>query len=447
MRTKYFYIHTFGCQMNVHDSEQLAEMLKARGYQKADSVETSDLVIINTCCVREKAEQKAFSMMGRLRRLKRDNPGLILCVVGCMAQQRGRDILKRVPYLDIVVGTHNLHHLPRMISEVEGGRKGVTEIGFHESIASMDVISLPGDNGVTAFVSIMQGCDNFCAYCIVPYVRGREMSRESSDIIREIETLAAHGVKEVTLLGQNVNSFGKNLSGGQHFPALLERIGEIPGIERIRFTTSHPKDLSDHLIRCFTTIGTLCEHIHLPVQSGSDAILRRMKRGYRAGDYLERVERLREACPGISITSDIIVGFPGESDGEFQKTIDLMGKVRFDNTFSFVYSDRPGTAAEGYDRKVERQVQIERLTVLQSLQAGHTEEKNRKMHGTAAEILIEGFSKNERTDLMGRTRTNTIVNVRGNRDLIGNLEMVKITETYMHSVRGELLAKKEALTC
>lgn len=439
MRTKYYYIHTFGCQMNVHDSEQIEVLLKSRGYEKADTAETSDLVIINTCSVRAKAEQKAFSMMGRLRRLKQRNPDLMLCVVGCMAQHMGRNMLKRVPYLDMVVGTHNIHRLPHMMEEVKRGRAGVTDTEFHDSIESMDILSLPEDHRVTAFVTIMQGCDNFCAYCIVPYVRGRETSRDSSDIIKEIEALAARGVREVSLLGQNVNSYGKNLSGGQNFPALLEEIGEIQGIERIRFTTSHPKDLSDELIRCFTSIGTLCEHIHLPVQAGSDAVLKRMKRGYTAGDYLEKVGRLREACPGISITSDIIVGFPGESDGDFQKTIDLMEKVRFDNTFSFAYSDRPGTAAEGYDGKVERDIQIERLTLLQSLQEEHTWEKHREMKGGVTEVLIEGFSKNDRDDLMGRTRTNKIVNVRGNGDLIGNVEAVSITETYMHSLRGELL--------
>ncbi len=447
MRRKYFYIHTFGCQMNVHDSEQIGELLKNAGYKKTDDVEKSDLVIINTCSVRDKAEQKVYSMLGRLKGLKKQNPDLVMCIVGCLAQQLGVNFLKRVPYLDLVVGTHNIHRIPDLVRGIEDNGVRTTETTFHESVRSMEILTLPEDNKITAFVTIMQGCDNFCSYCIVPYVRGREKSRESSDIIKEIKALAAHGVKEVSLLGQNVNSYGNNLSNGQNFPFLLKKIGKIEGIERIRFTTSHPKDLSGELINCFPSIGTVCEHIHLPVQSGSDVILKRMKRNYTAGDYIEKVARLREACPGISITSDIIVGFPGESDEDFQKTIDLMEKVRFDNTFSFVYSDRSGTVAERYDNKVARDIQIKRLTFLQLLQKRHTLEKSRAMQGVITEILIEGFSKNDQRDLMGRTRTNKIVNVRGNKELIGRVEAVKITETYMHSLRGELLSEKEALQC
>ncbi|MBN2568912.1 MAG: tRNA (N6-isopentenyl adenosine(37)-C2)-methylthiotransferase MiaB [Deltaproteobacteria bacterium] len=440
MRNKYFYIHTFGCQMNVHDSEQMGELLKKSGYKKTDDMGKSDLIIINTCSVRAKAEQKVYSMLGRLKTLKKKNPNMVICIAGCLAQQLGVKYLKKVPYLDLVIGTHNAHLLPEMVREAETCRVRAAETGFHGSIKSMDILVLPEDVKITAFVTIMQGCDNFCTYCIVPHVRGREKSRESSDVIKEIKALVTHGVKEVTLLGQNVNSYGANLPNGQNFPTLLKEIGEIGGIDRIRFTTSHPKDISDELIGCFFSIGALCEHIHLPVQSGSDDILRRMNRGYTSKDYLEKVDHLREVCPGISITSDIIVGFPGESEEDFQKTIDLMEKVRFDSTFSFGYSDRAGTVAEGYENKVASDIKTKRLSSLQLLQGRHTLENNRAMLGEVTEILVEGFSKNDQDELMGRTRTNKIVNIRGNSNLIGRELKVKITETFMHSLKGELLS-------
>jgi len=426
--------------MNVHDSEQMEELLKKSGYKKTDDVGTSDLIIINTCTVRAKAEQKVYSMLGRLRNLKKKNPDMVICISGCLAQQLGVKYLKKVPYLDLVLGTHNAHLLPEMVREAERCRVRASETDFHESIKSMDILVIPEGVKITAFVTIMQGCNNFCTYCIVPYVRGIEKSRESSDIIKEIKTLAKHGVKEVTLLGQNVNSYGANLPNGPNFPSLLKKIGKIDGIERIRFTTSHPKDISDELISCFSSIGSLCEHIHLPIQSGSDDILKIMNRGYTSKDYLEKVDRLRDVCPGISITSDIIVGFPGESEKDFQKTIDLMEKVRFDNVFSFKYSDRTGTVAEGYENKVASDIKLKRLNYLQLLQGRHTLENNRAMLGEITEILVEGFSKNDQDELMGRTRTNKIVNIRGNRNLIGSVQKVKITEPFMHSLKGELLS-------
>jgi len=447
MKKKYLYIHTFGCQMNVHDSEQIGELLGKCGYETTYDIEESDLVIINTCSVREKAEQKVYSLLGRLKKLKKKKPDLVMCIGGCLAQQLGVNFLKRFSHLDLVFGTHNIHRLPGMVREIEDNRCRVTETEFHESIKSMDILVLPENNRVTAYVTIMQGCDNFCAYCIVPYVRGREQSRDSADIIQEIEALADNGVKEVSLLGQNVNSYGNNLANGQDFPTLLKKIGEIEGIERIRFTTSHPKDLSDELINCFASMGELCEHIHLPVQSGSDSVLKRMKRGYTINDYLKKVEKLRDTCTEISITSDIIVGFPGEMDADFQKTIDLMEKVRFDNAFSFVYSDRIGTAAERYDKKIDKDVKMRRLSFLQSIQERHTLEENRTMLGSVAEILVERFSKNDQDDVMGRTRTNKIVNIGGGIDVMGKIEPVKITEAYMHSLRGELFLEKEALRC
>jgi len=287
----------------------------------------------------------------------------------------------------------------------------------------------------------MQGCNNFCSYCVVPYVRGREGSREIKDIISEIKFLAGHGVKEITLLGQNVNSYGKTLQNGSEFPTLLKRIGDIEGIERIRFTTSHPKDLSDDLIESYATVNQLCEHIHLPVQSGSDYILKRMNRNYTFEDYIRRVGKLREACPDISITSDIIVGFPGEKDSDFQKTIDLVEKVRFDNTFSFKYSFRSGTSAERLNNKVEEDVKKQRLSILQSIQGKHTLESNKALKGKVEDVLVEGFSKNDRTDVTGRTRTNRIVNFEGDIGMVGETVPVKIIKAYTHSLRGEMISK------
>jgi tRNA-2-methylthio-N6-dimethylallyladenosine synthase len=442
-KKKHYHIRTFGCQMNVHDSEQMAALLEESGYEVSEDINTSDLVIINTCSVREKAEQKVHSFLGRLRKLKKKNPDIIIGISGCVAQQWSRDFLEKVPHLDFVLGTHNIHRLPEIVERVEMFSSRVAETTFCESVKSLGIITLPKNGEVSAFVTIMQGCNNFCAYCIVPYLRGREESRNSHDIIEEIRALAVHGVKEVTLLGQNVNSYGKTLKDKTDFPALLRMINEVEEIERIRFTTSHPKDLSEDLIESFTAIDRLCEHIHLPVQSGSDSVLKRMRRGYSSQEYMEKVEKLKALCPGISITSDIIVGFPGESDEEFQKTIDLMEKVRFDNTFSFKYSDRPGIASESYNGKIEEQVKSGRLSFLQNLQERHAFEKNRDLEGKLEDILIEGVSKNSVSEVTGRTRTNRIVNLPGGVDIKGKVVKVRITKAYAHSLRGEILSGRE----
>ena len=439
---KYLYIKTFGCQMNVHDSEQIEGLLNNEGYQKTDDEKRADLVVINTCSIREKAEQKAYSMLGRFRRLKELNPELIIGVGGCLAQQLGRRLFKKAPYLDLVFGTHNIHLLPGMIQRIKSGKTRVVETSFHESVKSLDIRTLPGNGCVSSYVTIMQGCNNFCSYCVVPYLRGREESRESNDIIDEIKFLADHGVKEVTLLGQNVNSYGKTLPNGSTFPTLLKRISHIKGIERIRFTTSHPKDLSDDLIMCYDTINKLCKHIHLPVQSGSDYILRRMNRRYTSEDYIKKVKKLREICPDVSITSDIIVGFPGESDNDFQKTIDLMEKVRFDNTFSFKFSLREGTIAEKLDGNIEDGIKSKRLSILQSLQEKHSMEINKNLEGSVANVLVEGFSKNDRADITGRTSTNKIVNFTGDISTVGKIVPVKIIKAYAHSLRGEMILKE-----
>ncbi len=425
--------------MNVHDSQQMAQLLSDAGYTATDDAGRADIIIINTCSVREKAAQKVYSQLGRLKKLKRMRPGLIMGVAGCLAQEHGTEFFRRFGYLDLVLGTHNIHRLPEMIKEITNTQSRIVETAFHESVRSLGIRTLPPGGDVSAYVTIMQGCNNFCSYCIVPYVRGREESRDSVDIIDEIKLLADSGIREVTLLGQNVNSYGKTCDGEIDFPTLLRRINDIEGIERIRFTTSHPKDLSDDLVRCFADLDKLCEHIHLPVQSGSDYVLKEMKRGYTAEDYLVKIGMLKDVCPDISITSDIIVGFPGEGDDDFEKTIDLMKEVRFDNTFSFKYCDRRGTASELYEGKVEEKIKGDRLSTLQALQEQHSLESNRSLKGKVEDVLIEGVSTNNEADITGRTRGNKIVNLPGGADLIGRTVRVRIVRAYTHSLRGEMV--------
>jgi len=437
MKKKHLYIETFGCQMNVHDSEQMAVVLRDLGYEQTEDSAKADCILINTCSIREKAEQKAMSELGRLMKLKEKNPDLIIGFAGCLAQHLGERVHRRVKNVDLVFGTHNIHRLPEMIARVQKERKSITEIGFSSSLHSLGIFAPPPNGTISAFVSIMQGCDNYCAYCVVPYLRGPEMSREAQDIVGKIEKLARCGVREVTLLGQNVNSYGKKSGREGNFAALLKKINEIEGIERIRFTTSHPKDLSDELISCFGSLRKLCSHIHLPVQSGSNRILRRMNRGYTAEGYLEKVARLRQVCPEISITSDIIVGFPGETQKDYQETIDMMEKIRFDSVFSFKYSERKGTAAQALTGKVPEAEKRLRLRELQALQDRHTQEKNTSLEGSIQEVLVEGQSRNSRQDVTGRTRSWKIVNFEGGSELIGRTVPVRISRGYLHSLRGK----------
>lgn len=439
METKQYFIQTFGCQMNIHDSEQIAALLDREGYECTEDVNIADVIIINTCSIREKAAQKVYSQLGRYRALKKKNFHLIIGIGGCLAQQYSSELFKVAPHLDFIFGTHNIHRIPEFIRDINATGSRIVETGFQSTVKSIGILALPQNGSVSSFVTIMQGCDNFCSYCVVPYLRGREESRAPEDIVEEIHSLVDHGVKEVTLLGQNVNSYGKTIKNGANFPALLRKIGEIRGIKRIRFTTSHPKDLSEELIRCYAVVERLCEHIHLPVQSGSDAILAKMNRGYSSKDYLDKIERLRRYCPDISITSDIIVGFPGETEADFQATLALMEEVRFDNLFSFKYSERRGTAALNYDGKVAESIKLERLHYLQTLQETHTLERNMALKGHKSEILVEGMSKNCRNDLTGRTRSNKIANFTGQAELIGEIVSVVITEPYLHSLRAELI--------
>lgn len=433
--------------MNVHDSEQMEALLREEGFCQTNNDKSADLIIVNTCSIREKAEHKVYSILGRYRGLKQERPNLIIGVGGCMAQQKGAELFARAPHLDFVFGTHNIHRLSEIVKDVERNRVRRVETCFHDSVRSIGIVAPPQNGSISSFVTIMQGCNNFCAFCVVPYLRGREESRDMEDIVDEIAILARHGVKEVTLLGQNVNSYGNTLYNGANFPLLLKKIGDVEGIERIRFTTSHPKDLSDELIECFSTVSQLCEHIHLPVQSGSDFVLKRMNRRYAADDYLRKVEKLRKVCPQISISTDFIVGFPGETESDFQKTIDLMEKVRFDNSFSFKYSVRPGTVAERLEDKVPESIKRKRLLSVQKLQEMHTLEKNHALKGTVEEVLVDGLSKNSPTDITGRTKTNRIVNFEGDRKLIGEKVYVRICDAYIHSLRGELFEKERDCQC
>ncbi len=439
---KRLFIKTFGCQMNVYDSETLADLFFAEGTIVTDNLNEADIVFVNTCSVREKAEQKACSFVGRLQRLKRKKPGLVVVVGGCMGQRMGESLLERFPFVDMVVGTDTLYLLPQLIKAYRSSGRRRAELTFSRDFPQTPFVKHYSKGRVTAMVTIMQGCDNFCTYCIVPYVRGREKSRPSRDIIREIRELTSGGVKEVTLLGQNVNSYGLK-DGDVSFPELLRLIERETDLMRLRFTTSHPKDLSVELMKCFRDVKILCNHIHLPVQAGSDRILRLMNRGYTREIYLDKVKQLREFCPEIAISTDVMVGFPGEEEDDYLDTLTLLEEVRFDTVFSFRYSDRPGTAACNFKNKVPEEVKARRLIRLQELQNRITLEQNEKMVGTVQEVLVEGRSKIDPRQLTGRTSNNHIVNFYGPGNLIGEMVPVTIVEAYAHSLRGELLRMDE----
>jgi len=436
---KHVFIKTYGCQMNVYDSERIIGLLEGCNYQVTYDITHADVILLNTCSIREKPEHKIYSILGRLKRLKDNNPNLILAIGGCVAQQEGEKLFEKVPHLDLVFGTHHIDTLPTLLKEVEEKRAKVCETAMcREGYRDEGVVdsSLPK---VSAYVSIIRGCNNFCSFCVVPYVRGREKSRPEEDILKEIVHLAQGGVKEVTLLGQNVNSYGNDgvINGG--FPHLLRAVDEVRGIERIRFITSHPKDLSDDLICCFKELNKLCEHMHLPVQSGSNKILDLMNRGYTREQYLEKVERLRAVCPDLSITSDMIVGFPQETEQDFDDTLDLVNEVAFDDLFSFAYSDRPMTASTRFEGKVSSEVKRERLTVLQEVQRKYNLKKNKAVVNRVEEILVEGESKKDQQRMTGKTRSDKTVNFAGEESLRGRLVSVKIRSASLHSLSGELV--------
>jgi tRNA-2-methylthio-N6-dimethylallyladenosine synthase len=432
---KRVYIKTFGCQMNEHDSERMLALLKGCGYQETEHPEEAAVILVNTCTVRAKPEQKAYSLIGRFQQLKENNPAVIMGIAGCVAEQGGEHLLARIPSLDFVLGPGKIHRLPEILQAVAQGKRGLCAIGF-ENGASVK-LPLPQNRQLSAYVTIMQGCDNFCSYCIVPSVRGRERSRPSNDILAEIAALIRTGTREVTLLGQNVNAYAKNNPHELTFPQLLAKINEIPGLERIRFTTSHPQDLTEETIEAFGTVEHLCEHLHLPFQAGSDTVLARMNRGHTREEYLAQVKRLREETPQISITADVMVGFPGEQEADFDWTLELMQAVEFDGLFSFKYSPRQGTRAAQWQDDCPPVVKQRRLERLQELQRGITLKKNKGLEETVREVLVEGRSRNSPNHMTGRTRCNRIVNFPGGPDLVGELVNVKITEGLQNSLRGE----------
>jgi len=425
MMEKTFYIYTYGCQMNVHDSEKMLGTLEEAGYAAAESPDSADLIIFNTCAIRAKAEQKFFSQLGRTKLLKRRNPHMKIAVAGCVAQESRDNIRKRAPYVDFVLGPQNIHHVKNLF---HGPRQ--TFVEENPDISTQEY-EMRRQSLSRAWVSIMYGCNNFCSYCIVPYTRGREISRPSNSILSEIRDLKERGYREVTLLGQNVNSYRSDMD----FVQLLHEIGRI-GIDRIRFVTSHPRDLSPSLIQAIADIPCVCEHLHLPLQSGSDRVLERMNRNYTYAAYREKVLMIRERVPDIAITTDIIVGFPGERDSDYEATVHAMEELRFDGMFGFVYSKRKGTRAFDMEDQVPEDIKTERINRLLKVQEDITLQRNMSLEGSVQEILIEGPSETDPNMLMGRTRTNKIVTIPHEGDQEGTLLSVKIRRARHHSLDG-----------
>jgi tRNA-2-methylthio-N6-dimethylallyladenosine synthase len=446
MSSKKLYIRTFGCQMNEYDSDKMADVLNAAdGVTSTDTPEDADVILFNTCSVREKAQEKVFSDLGRVKHLKRLNPDLVIGVGGCVASQEGAAIIARAPYVDVVFGPQTLHRLPQLIEARRRTGRPQVDISFPE-IEKFDHLPPPRIEGASAFVSIMEGCSKYCSFCVVPYTRGEEISRPFDDVLTEVADLADHGVREVTLLGQNVNAYrGRLGEGAEHadFAFLLEHIAEVPGIERIRYTTSHPKEFTQRLIDVYARVPTLVSHLHLPVQAGSDRVLAAMKRGYTALEYKSIIRRLRQVRPDISISSDFIVGFPGESEADFDKTMALIAEIGFDASFSFVYSKRPGTPAADLVDDTPDAVKLARLQRLQQTLTDNVARISESMVGSTQRILVEGPSRRDEAELMGRTENNRIVNFRGPARLVGRMIDVRVTQALPHSLRGEVVIRED----
>ena len=437
--TQLFHIKTFGCQMNKHDSTSLSQILINEGYGQTESIDDAHIVLVNTCTVRQKAEEKALTLIGRLSHLKAKKPDLIIGVIGCVAQQSGMDLFTRFPYLDLVLGPRNIHHVNRFLSQIKEQRERISSLDL-----ACELTPFPKCNGylkgrVTSFLKIMEGCDNFCAYCIVPFVRGRETSLPAARVIDQARYLVTQGIKEMTLIGQNVNSYNVKSRALPTFPGLLKELDTIAGLERLRFTTSHPKDLSGELIDLFAGSKSLCPHIHLPVQSGSTKILRLMNRGYTRDQYVDLIRRLRKTRPDIAITSDMVVGFPGETQEDFEDSLSLIEEVKFDNLFSFKYSERPGIKALQLPGAIGEKEKQRRLSILQDKQREITLSKNRLLEGTIQEILVEGPAKRGGGLLTGRALGNKVVNFPSRADLKGRLVRVKIDKGFQNSLLGELV--------
>ncbi len=446
--TKKVFIKTFGCQMNEYDSDKMADVLgAAQGYEPTQDVEEADLILFNTCSVREKAQEKVFSDLGRVKHLKKK--GVLIGVGGCVASQEGAAIIQRAPYVDVVFGPQTLHRLPEMLKARERLERPQVDISFPE-IEKFDHLPPARTEGATAFVSIMEGCSKYCSYCVVPYTRGEEVSRPFEDVLVEVAGLAEQGVKEVNLLGQNVNAYRGKMGDSDEmadFALLLEYVADIPGIERIRYTTSHPNEFTQRLIDAYAKIPQLVSHLHLPVQHGSDKVLSAMKRGYTALEYKSTIRKLRAIRPNLAISSDFIVGFPGETDEDFAKMMKLIDDVGFDASFSFIFSPRPGTPAANLADDTPHAVKLKRLQHLQATIEANVGRISTAMHGTVQRILVEGPSRKDASELMGRTECNRVVNFPGGphpERLVGQLIDVTITEARAHSLRGEVSVSESA---
>jgi tRNA-2-methylthio-N6-dimethylallyladenosine synthase len=444
--SKKVFIKTFGCQMNEYDSDKMADVLAAaEGYEPTTDVEQADLILFNTCSVREKAQEKVFSDLGRVKHLKAK--GVMIGVGGCVASQEGAAIIERAPYVDVVFGPQTLHRLPQMLAQRKHERRPQVDISFPE-IEKFDHLPPARVEGATAYVSIMEGCSKYCSYCVVPYTRGEEVSRPFDDVLAEVAGLAEQGVKEVTLLGQNVNAYRGAMGDTADiadFALLIEYVAEIPGIERIRYTTSHPNEFTQRLIDVYARVPQLVNHLHLPVQHGSDRILMAMKRGYTAMEYKSTVRKLRAVRPNLSLSSDFIVGFPGETEDDFNKMMKLIDDIGFDSSFSFVFSPRPGTPAAALHDATPQERKLARLQQLQAAIEANQRLIGQSRVGTVQKILVEGNARKDVSELMGRTECNRIVNFKGPQRLIGKMIDVNITEAYPHSLRAEVVTGDRAL--
>ena len=445
--TQKLHIKTWGCQMNEYDSSKMADLLHStHGLELTEVPEEADVLLLNTCSIREKAQEKVFHLLGRWKELKKNNPNLLIGVGGCVASQEGEHIRTRAPYVDIVFGPQTLHRLPEMINQIRGGKSSVVDISFPE-IEKFDCLPEPRAEGPTAFVSIMEGCNKYCTYCVVPYTRGEEVSRPVDDILFEIAQLAAQGVREVNLLGQNVNAYRGPTYDGEicTFAELLRLVAAIDGIDRLRFTTSHPIEFTDDIIEVYRDTPELVSFLHLPVQSGSDRVLTMMKRGHTALEYKSIIRKLKAVRPNIQISSDFIVGFPGETNEDFEQTMNLIAQVNFDMSFSFIYSARPGTPAADYPDDVTEDEKKQRLYLLQQRINNQAAQFSRAMLGTEQRVLVEGPSKKDIMELTGRTETNRIVNFQGTPEMIGKFVDIKITDVFTNSLRGDVVRTEDQM--
>lgn len=445
--SKKLYIKTWGCQMNEYDSQKIAELLDStHGYELAEEAEEADVILLNTCSIREKAQEKVFHQLGRWKNLKKDKPELLIGVGGCVASQEGDAIRQRAPFVDMIFGPQTLHRLPEMINQVTGDHKPVVDVSFPE-IEKFDRLPDPKADGASAFVSIMEGCSKYCTFCVVPYTRGEEVSRPLDDVLYEIAQLAEQGVREVNLLGQNVNAYrGANFDGSVcRFSELLRLVATIDGIDRIRYTTSHPVEFTDDIIEVYKEVPELVSHLHLPVQSGSDRILTQMKRGHTALEYKSQIRKLRKARPDLCMSSDFIIGFPGETDQDFEATMNLIKAIDFDLSFSFIYSPRPGTPAADLPDDISENTKKHRLQVLQDRITQQALRIARQMLNSSQRVLVEGPSKKNPMELRGKTENNRTVNFVAPHKVIGQFVDVKIVDVYANSLRGELIATEEEM--